>query len=65
MARWVKDTLADQERSPKGFGQHVRSYVDGRGVKDSRTGVEADMQATLDGDLDVFLRASLASRVKP
>jgi len=63
MARWVGKTIAKQERSPVGFGQQVRSYVEGRGVKDERTGVEQDLAQTLDGDLDAFLRASLAERM--
>lgn len=65
MARWINGTLAKQQRSPAGFGESVRSYVEGRGVKDERTGVEHDLQKTLDGDLDRFLRASLASASKP
>jgi len=60
MVRWIKDTISNQQRSPKGFGQHIRSYVDGRGVKDERTGIENDFKVTLNGDLDEFLRASLA-----
>lgn len=62
MVRWIKDTVAKQQRSPKGFGQSVRSYAQGRGVKDERTGVEGNFDDTLDGDLDNFLRASLADR---
>lgn len=64
MARWVGKTLAKQQRSPRGFGQQVRSYVEGRGVRDERTGIEKDMAETLDGDLDEFMRASLAQRVE-
>jgi len=63
MARWVGNTIADQQRSPAGFGQQIRSYVDGRGARDERTGVEQDLRSTLDGDLDQFLRASLAARL--
>jgi peptide chain release factor 2 len=35
-------------------------------VKDLRTGVETNQsQAVLDGDIDAFLAASLAARVRP
>jgi hypothetical protein len=64
LARWIKDTIARQERSPEGFGgrDQVRSYVEGRGAKDARSGIERDFDATLDGDLDDFLLASLSER---
>jgi hypothetical protein len=60
MARWINDTIAQQQRSPRGFGQQIRSYVEGRGVRDLRTGVEGDFAATLDGDIDPFLKAAIA-----
>ena len=65
--RWSNDTIARQTRSPAGWGRQVRSYVEGVGVKDLRTGVRvADMDAVLDGDIDPFLRAALAQgRVDP
>ena len=61
--RRVKDTIAHQERSPRGFGaeKQIRSYVEGRGARDARTGIERDFDATLDGDLDDFLRHALSS----
>lgn len=46
-----------------GFGNQVRSYIlaPQQLVKDLRTGIEVtDAAAVLDGDLDQFLRASLA-----
>lgn len=64
MARWIKDTIADQRRSPEGWGAlgQVRTYVEGQGARDVRTGLRKDLQGTLDGDLDDFLRAALAQR---
>jgi peptide chain release factor 2 len=50
-----------------GFGHQIRSYVlhPYQLVKDVRTGVETSNAAgVLDGDLDPFLQASLASRLK-
>jgi len=49
-----------------GWGHQIRSYVlqPYQMVKDLRTGVETgNSQAVLDGDLDKFLEAALASRV--
>ena len=50
-----------------GWGHQIRSYVlhPYQMVKDLRTGVETGgTGAVLDGDLDRFLEASLASRIK-
>ncbi len=50
-----------------GWGHQIRSYVlqPYQMVKDLRTGVETgNVQAVLDGDLDRFLEASLAARLK-
>ncbi len=50
-----------------GFGHQIRSYVlhPYQLVKDVRTAVEtSNTQAVLDGDLDAFLQASLAHRLK-
>ena len=53
-------------KSDIGWGHQIRSYVmqPYQMVKDLRTGVETSgIQGVLDGDLDEFLSASLASRV--
>ena len=50
-----------------GWGHQIRSYVmqPYQKVKDTRTGVEtSNVQAVLDGDLDDFMAAALAARVK-
>jgi peptide chain release factor 2 len=50
-----------------GWGHQIRSYVlqPYQMVKDLRTGVETSQSgAVLDGDLDQFLQAALASRIK-
>lgn len=50
-----------------GWGHQIRSYVlqPYQLVKDLRTGVEnTDPQAVLDGDLDAFMEAALAQRIK-
>lgn len=58
--RWAGDTIAPSQRNDAGFGvRHVRSYVVGRGVTDTHTGVTQDVDRALDGDLDAFLRAAL------
>lgn len=60
MARWSRDTIVPIKRDIVSFGNQIRSYVQGRGVKDLRTGIEGDFDRVLDGDLDRFLRAGLA-----
>ena len=52
----VEDSKADI-----GWGSQIRSYVlDSSRIKDLRTGVEVhNTQSVLDGDLDVFMEASL------
>ncbi|MBM3538561.1 MAG: peptide chain release factor 2 [Alphaproteobacteria bacterium] len=50
-----------------GWGHQIRSYVlqPYQMVKDLRTGVQtSDTKGVLDGDLDLFLEASLAQRLK-
>ena len=58
---------AQAEKTDIGWGHQIRSYVlqPYQMVKDLRTGVErGNPQAVLDGDLDAFMAASLAQRVK-
>ena len=61
--------LAQQEaaKTEIGWGHQIRSYVlqPYQMVKDLRTEVEtSDTQGVLDGDLDKFMGASLAARIK-
>ena len=61
--------LAKQEaaKTEIGWGHQIRSYVlqPYQMVKDLRTEVEtSDTQGVLDGDLDKFMAASLAARIK-
>ncbi len=64
-----REEEAQAEREAKteiGWGHQIRSYVlhPYQMVKDLRTGVEkGNAQGVLDGDIDVFLEASLAARV--
>ena len=54
-------------KSKIGFGYQIRSYVmqPYQMVKDTRTGVQSsDIAAVLDGDIDQFVEAALAQRVK-
>ena len=65
-----REEAADAVNATKtdiGFGHQIRSYVlhPYQMVKDLRTGVETSQsQSVLDGDLDRFLEASLAARIK-
>ncbi len=55
------------EKSDIGWGHQIRSYVlqPYQMVKDLRTGVETSQSdAVLDGDLDPFLAAALAARIR-
>jgi peptide chain release factor 2 len=53
----------EESKSDIGWGSQIRSYVlDQSRIKDLRTGVEVgNTQAVLDGDLDIFVKASLQS----
>lgn len=56
----------EAQKTDIGWGHQIRSYVlhPYQMVKDLRTQVErGDAQRVLDGDLDIFLEASLASRL--
>src|SRR5262249_634590 len=65
-----REEAADAVNATKtdiGFGHQIRSYVlhPYQMVKDLRTGVETSQtEGVLDGDLDRFLEASLAARIK-
>ncbi len=65
-----REAVADAVEAQKtdiGWGHQIRSYVlqPYQMVKDQRTNVEnTQAQAVLDGDIDMFLQASLASRIK-
>jgi len=60
--------LADQAaKSEIGWGHQIRSYVlqPYQMVKDLRTGVQtSDSAGVLDGDIDAFIEAALAHRIK-
>lgn len=57
----------EAQKTDIGWGHQIRSYVlhPYQMVKDNRTGVETTQsQNVLDGDLDAFLQASLANKIK-
>jgi peptide chain release factor 2 len=65
--REAKAAATEAAKTDIGWGHQIRSYVlqPYQLVKDLRTEVEtSDTQAVLDGDLDKFMAASLASRIK-
>jgi peptide chain release factor 2 len=55
----------EDSKTDIGWGHQIRSYVlDQSRIKDLRTGVEiGDTQRILDGDLDMFIEASLKQGV--
>lgn len=64
--REAEKQAMEEQKSDIGWGHQIRSYVlhPYQMVKDLRTGAErGDAQRVLDGDIDVFLEASLAARV--
>ena len=58
--------MLEATKSDIGWGSQIRSYVlDQSRIKDLRTGVEnTNTQAVLDGDLDLFIEASLKAGVE-
>lgn len=64
--REEKANANNSSKTEIGWGHQIRSYVlqPYQLVKDNRTGMEkGNTQAVLDGDIDVFLEASLAQRI--
>ncbi len=63
--RQVEQDKLEAGKSDVGWGHQIRSYVlDQSRIKDLRTNVEAtNTQKVLDGDLDVFIEASLKQGV--
>lgn len=56
-----KQAALEASKSDISWGSQIRSYIlDASRVKDLRTGVEtSNIQAVLDGDIDLFIRVSL------
>jgi peptide chain release factor 2 len=67
MKREAAAAAIEAQKTDIAWGHQIRSYVlqPYQMVKDVRTGAETSQtQAVLDGDIDLFLQASLASRIK-
>ena len=62
----AEQQMLEASKSDIGWGSQIRSYVlDQSRIKDLRTGVEnTNTQAVLDGDLDLFIEASLKAGVE-
>lgn len=63
LRRTAEQQALEESKSDIGWGSQIRSYVlDDSRIKDLRTNVETrNPQAVLDGDLDMFIEASLKS----
>jgi peptide chain release factor 2 len=63
--RQAEQQKLEDAKSDIGWGHQIRSYVlDQSRIKDLRTGIEVgDTQRVLDGDLDLFIEASLKQGV--
>jgi peptide chain release factor 2 len=59
--RQVEQDKVEASKTDIGWGHQIRSYVlDNSRIKDLRTNVEtSNTRAVLDGDLDIFISASL------
>ena len=64
--RRERQQVVEEGKSDIGWGHQIRSYVlDQSRIKDLRTSVETgNTQAVLDGDLDMFIEASLKAGVE-
>jgi peptide chain release factor 2 len=63
--RMAEQSKLEESKTDIGWGHQIRSYVlDQSRIKDLRTSVEVgNTQSVLDGDLDVFISASLKQGV--
>lgn len=63
--RMAEQQKLEESKSDVGWGHQIRSYVlDQSRIKDLRTNVEvSNTQKVLDGDLDMFIEASLKQGV--
>ncbi len=64
--RREEQQVVEDSKADIGWGQQIRSYVlDQSRIKDLRTSVETgNTQAVLDGDLDMFIEASLKAGIE-